>query len=96
MVLSHTVHLPLGALLSPCTMCGAGKDMGPKKPMLLSPDTFAEEAGKAKFTVPADASVLAELYREAVLHGFGEGRPWDAQPHTRLPTPWPCCTGLVR
>ena len=24
MVHSHTVHLPLGALLSPCTMCGTG------------------------------------------------------------------------
>ena len=22
---AHTVHLPLGALLSPCTMCGAGR-----------------------------------------------------------------------
>ena len=67
-------------------MCGAGKDMGPKKPMLLSPDTFAEEAGKAKFTVPADASVLAELYREAVLHGFGEMTP----SHTHSCTHAPC------
>ena len=25
MVHSHTVHLPLGALLSPCTMCGTGE-----------------------------------------------------------------------
>ena len=24
MVHSHTVHLPLGALLSPCTVCGTG------------------------------------------------------------------------
>ena len=24
MVPSHTVHLPLGALLTPCTMCGTG------------------------------------------------------------------------
>ena len=28
MVHSHTVHLPLGALLSPCTMCGTGKEYG--------------------------------------------------------------------
>ena len=27
MLHSHTVHLPLGALLSPCTMCGAGADV---------------------------------------------------------------------
>ena len=26
MVHSHTVHLPLGALLSPCTMCGTGQN----------------------------------------------------------------------
>ena len=24
MVHCHTVHLPIGALLSPCTMCGTG------------------------------------------------------------------------
>ena len=28
MVHSHAVHLPLGALLSPCTVCGTGKDAG--------------------------------------------------------------------
>ena len=26
MVHYHTVHLPLGALLSPCTMCGTGSE----------------------------------------------------------------------
>ena len=28
MVHCHTVHLPLGALLSPCTMCGTGTAKG--------------------------------------------------------------------
>ena len=28
MVHSHTVHLPLGALLSPCTMCGYRRPTG--------------------------------------------------------------------
>ena len=28
MVHSHSVHLPLGALLSPCTMCGTGAQPG--------------------------------------------------------------------
>ena len=27
MVHSHTVHLPLGALLSPCTMCSTGMQL---------------------------------------------------------------------
>ena len=36
MVHCHTVHLPLGALLSPCTMCGTGmhRDLKPENILL--------------------------------------------------------------
>ena len=39
MVHSHTVHLPLGALLTPCSMCGTG-DPATAQGIASSPDTI--------------------------------------------------------
>ena len=58
MVHSHTVHLPLGALLSPCTMCGTGKyiiapgDIG----LFIAPSAGAIEG------VVSDAEGLASVF----------------------------------
>ena len=65
MVHAHTVHLPRGALLSPCTMWRTGKDTRPKVGPVMVPVVTAAHGG--------EALNMAELHRD-VYQGFHQGQ----------------------
>ena len=68
MVHSHTVHLPLGALLSPCTMCGTGSP---------SPRSSGTSAGRSPPPRREARAVHVESWRvRAARGGAHEMRAW--------------------
>ena len=67
MVHCHTVHLPLGALLSPCAMCGAGAD---PKAMHLHLAAVHERSG--------DAALADETYERLAKKWRSHADVWIA------------------
>ena len=72
MVHSHTMRHPLGAMLSPCTMCGAGDET----------TVHGEAVHRARLT-PSLAALAAQVTRQQytvkrAVHGFLRAHPeWE-------------------